>query len=315
VFNIVERRYWFFLLSALVVVPGLISLVMFRVPLSIDFRGGAIYQVQFKDPGKPVTEDGVRQVYTDNGIGDVHVVEATDPNSGAIRQLIRSEAISPAQKATLEAALTKAFGAYDELQFDSVGPSVGSEVTRKAAIAVILAAVAIMVYLTVVFASVPHPLRYGVAAVLAMIHDTLVVVGLASIVGRVLGWEVDALFLTALLTVLAFSVHDTIVVFDRIRENVTRLRGVAFDSVVNHSIVQTLDRSINTQLTALFALVSILVYSQGQLKHFVFWLIIGLISGTYSSIFNAAAILVVWANRDWRYWFGRGRDASSPAVG
>ncbi len=169
-----------------------------------------------------------------------------------------------------------------------------------------MAALGILLYLTFAFRQVPHPIRYGVAAIAAMLHDVLVVLGVAAIVGHFLGWEVDQLFLTALLTVIGFSVHDSIVVFDRIRENVGRLGGVAFERVVNHSIVQTLDRSINTQLTAIFVLLSILVFSSGQLYQFVFWLIIGIISGTYSSIFNAAPILVVWENREWRNWFGRG---------
>jgi preprotein translocase subunit SecF len=314
VFNIVERRYWFFLLSALVLVPGIISLMLFGLPLSIDFRGGAVYAVQFAAP-EAVTESALREVYEANGVGDVQVVEATDPQTGALRHQIRSATISPDTKTALNAALKERFGEFEELQFDSVGPSVGAEVTRNAAIAVLLAAVGIMVYLTIVFTNVPHSIRYGVAAVVAMFHDVLVVLGLASILGHFLGWEVDALFLTALLTVLAFSVHDTIVVFDRIRENVGRLRGLPFETVVNHSIVQTLDRSINTQLTALFALTAVFTYSQGHLRSFVFWLMIGLISGTYSSIFNAAPILVVWEKRDWRTWFGRGRASSTPSAG
>lgn len=312
-FNIVERRYWFFLLSALVVVPGLVALIIVGLPRSIDFTGGAVYSVQFAK-GDAVTEAGVREVYEANGVGDVTVVEARDPATDALRHQIRSREISPDQKTALQAALRARFGEFTELQFDSVGPSVGAEVTRNATIAVIMAAIAIMIYLTVMFANVPHPIRYGVAAVIAMLHDVLVVVGVAAVLGHFLKWEVDALFLTALLTVLAFSVHDTIVVFDRIRENVTRLRGARFETVVNHSIVQTLDRSINTQLTALFALVSIYIFSQGHLQRFVFWLIIGLISGTYSSIFNAAPILVAWENRDWRTWFGRGRSKDAAAA-
>jgi preprotein translocase subunit SecF len=184
-------------------------------------------------------------------------------------------------------------------------------VTRSAALAVMLAALGILSYLTFAFRTVPHPFRYGVAAIIAMLHDVFLVLGVAAMLGHFLGWEVDQLFLTALMTVIGFSVHDTIVVFDRIRENVGRMRGLPFDRVVNHSIVQTLDRSINTQLTAVFTLMSILVFSSGQLYQFVFWLLIGIISGTYSSIFNAAQILVIWENREWRNWFGRGRNETS----
>jgi preprotein translocase subunit SecF len=213
--------------------------------------------------------------------------------------------MSPDQQTAIRAGLEERFGAFEVLNFESRGPSVGAEVARNAALAVAMAAAAILVYLTVMFRSVPHPFRYGACAIIAMLHDVGVVVGLASIMGWLFGWEVDALFLTALLTVIGFSVHDSIVVFDRIRENVSRLRGQSFERVVNHSIVQTLDRSINTQLTAVFTLTAIWLYSQGHLQRFVFWLLVGIVSGTYSSIFNAAPLLVVWENREWRRWFGR----------
>lgn len=313
-FRIVERRYWYFLLSGLVLVPGIIALILWGVPRSIDFRGGAVYVLSFARADE-VTEVAVREVYEAAGVGDVSVVEARDPATNALRHQIRSGEVSPDQKAEILAALTERFGEAEELQFDSVGPSVGAQVTRNAGIAVALAALGILIYLTVMFAGVPHPVRYGVCAVIAMLHDALILLGLAALMGHFLGWEIDALFLTALLTVLAFSVHDTIVVFDRVRENVGRLRGMKFATVVNHSIVQTLDRSINTQLTALFTLTAVFLFSQGHLQRFVFWLIIGLIAGTYSSIFNAAALLVVWENRDWRYWFGRGRSASPTTTG
>jgi preprotein translocase subunit SecF len=314
VFRIVERRYWYFLLSGLILVPGIIALILWGLPRSIDFRGGAVYTIAVAQSDK-VTEAGIREVYAAAGIGDVSVVEAHDPATNALRHQIRSGEVTPEKKAAILAGLRQKYGDVEELQFDSVGPSVGAQVTRNATIAVLLAALGILIYLSVMFANVPHPVRYGVCAVIAMMHDALVVLGLAALLGHFLGWEVDALFLTALLTVLAFSVHDTIVVFDRIRENVGRLRGMHFPTVVNHSIVQTLDRSINTQLTALFALTAVFIYSQGHLQRFVFWLIVGLICGTYSSIFNAAALLVTWENRDWKYWFGRGRSATATTAG
>ena len=194
-------------------------------------------------------------------------------------------------------------------------PRQGISPARNAAIAVLFSSILICLYLTLQFRHVQHPARYGVAAIAALLHDVLVVLGLASLIGHFMGWEIDALFLTALLTVIGFSVHDSIVVFDRIRENSGRLRGLPFERIVNHSIVQTLDRSINTQLTALFTLFAIYVFSTGQLHRFLFWLIIGLISGTYSSIANAAPILVIWSNREWNHWFGRGKDEGLVTAG
>jgi preprotein translocase subunit SecF len=325
VIDIVKHRYWYFLLSALILVPGLFALLRWGLPVSIDFRGGSVYMVAFEKDADKVTPDMIRAAflkaskeYVDpatNGpleIGDIQITEGTDPRSGQKQYQVRSTEVRPAQKEIIRRELAP----YqpNDLAFESIGPAVGAQVTRSAALAVIMAALGILFYLTFAFRQVPHPFRYGMAAVIAMLHDVLVVMGVAAIVGHFLGWEVDQLFLTALLTVIGFSVHDTIVVFDRIRENVGRMRGLPFERIVNHSIVQTLDRSINTQLTAIFTLTAILVFSSGQLFQFVFWLLIGIISGTYSSIFNAAQILVVWENREWRHWFGRGRSEVTQAA-
>ncbi len=166
-----------------------------------------------------------------------------------------------------------------------------------------VAALAILLYIWYAFRGVPHAWRYGTAAIVAMLHDVFVVLGVAAILGHFLGWEVDALFLTALLTVIGFSVHDTIVVFDRIRENQSIYRRVPYEKVVNHSIVQTLDRSINTQLTVLFTLLALALFGGLTIRHFVVTLLVGVLSGTYSSIFNASPILVVWENGEWKNWF------------
>jgi preprotein translocase subunit SecF len=191
------------------------------------------------------------------------------------------------------------------LNFTSVSASVGSEVTNAAGIAILAAALAILFYIWWAFRSVEHAYRYGTAAILAMLHDVLVVVGVEAMLGYFLGWEADALFLTALLTVIGFSVHDTIVVFDRVRENSHVLRRVEYETMVNHSIVQSLDRSINTQLTVMFTLTALVLFGGDTIRHFVIILLVGIFSGTYSSIFNAAQILVVWENREWENWFRR----------
>ena len=210
------------------------------------------------------------------------------------------------------AALEERFGAATILQFESIGPAVGAEVAQRAAGAVGLAAAGILIYIWYAFRGVPHAWRYGTAAIVAMLHDVGVVLGVAAILGRLVGWQVDALFLTALLTVIGFSVHDSIVVFDRIRENQNVYRRAPFETVVNHSVVQTLDRSINTQLTVLFTLLALALFGGGTIQHFVVTLIVGVLSGTYSSIFNAAPLLVVWENGEWRRWFrGPRREATA----
>ena len=173
-------------------------------------------------------------------------------------------------------------------------PAVGAEVTRAAAIAVGVAAVFILLFIIFAFRRVPNAFRYGVCAIAAMVHDILVTVGLFSLAGLFLGWEADALFLTALLTVIGFSVQDTIVVFDRIRENISRRRNEPFEMIANRSLLETLHRSLATQLNAIFVLIALLLFGGATMKQFVAILLVGLLSGTYSSIFNAVPLLVAW---------------------
>ena len=229
--------------------------------------------------------------------------------------IVRTKPIEASQKAALQTSLTARYGEFVEQRFDNVGPAVGAEVTRNAGIAVGLAAIAILIYISIAFRKVPNPFRYGACAIIALIHDVLVVLGLMSLAGRFLGWEVDSLFLTALLTVIGFSVHDTIVVFDRIRENISRYRSQDFETIVNRSIIETLDRSINTQLTVLFTLTALALLGGVTVRTFVITLLIGILSGTYSSIFNASPLLVVWERGEIGSFLRRlsGNRAAKPA--
>jgi preprotein translocase SecF subunit len=202
------------------------------------------------------------------------------------------------------------FKANEVIDFRSVGPTVGTELQWRAMVAVGLASLAILLYLTLVFRRVPNSFRYGVTAIIAVLHDVLVVLGIFAILGLLFGVEIDALFITAMLTVIGFSVHDTIVVFDRVRENIMKRRFERFDDVVNYSLVQTLARSINTSVTVLITLFALYLFGGVSIKPFVLALLIGILSGTYSSIFNASMMLVIWENREWRRFFGGG---STPA--
>ena len=290
-FDIVGKRYWFYLISAIVVVPGLISLILFGLHFSIDFTGGSILELQFEESGV-VQPAELRALYGEYGFGDTMVQSSQEDIF-----LVRSKTLDSETKNTIQREIEERFGAFTELRFESVGPSVGGEVQRRAYLVVGMAAVAILIYISFAFRHVTKPVRYGACAIIAMVHDIFVVVGLASIFGVLYGWEVDALFLTALLTVIGFSVHDSIVVFDRIRENSRRYAGLPIEDVVNHSIIQTLDRSINTQLTVIFTLTALLLFGGVTIRHFVLTLLIGIISGTYSSIFNASPLLVEWERR------------------
>ena len=297
--NIIGKRYWFFLLSALVIIPGLLAWAVWGLPLAIDFTGGSLLEVRFAHQAPQPAE--IIALYTDLGIGDPVVQTAADNSV-----IVRSKPIDEAMANKVVAEMEKRFNDQVEVRrFIHVGPSVGKEVATRAAGAVALAALAILFYLTYAFRGVPHAVRYGTAAILAMLHDVAVTLGVEAILGHFLGWEADAMFLTALLTIIGFSVHDSIVVFDRIRENSRVYRGLDYETLVNHSLVQTLDRSINTQLTVMLTLLALALFGGVTIRHFVIILLVGIFSGTYSSIFNASPILVVWENHEWRTWFRR----------
>ena len=198
------------------------------------------------------------------------------------------------------------------MRFEQVGPTVSTEIATSAIWAMVAAAVGILLYIWFAFRKVKNPVRYGVCAIVAMLHDALVVVGIFSILGRVVGLEIDALFITAILTVIGFSVHDTIVVFDRIRENTSRRTSNTFEDTVNHSLLQTLARSVTTSLTVIVTLSALLVFGGVTIRGFVLALLIGIVSGTYSSIFNASLLLVVWQNHEIGRFFRR--RSSRPAT-
>ena len=294
--DIVGKRYLYFAISLSVIIPGLIALALWGLPLAIDFTGGSMLEVQFQ--GKAPAPAEVIAIYHEFGVGDPTVQSSTNNTL-----IIRSKPIDEATMNKLVKTMEERFHTKVVVrQFSTVGPSVGKEVARRAAGAVGLAAIAILLYITYAFRGVPHAFRYGTAAIIAMLHDVFVTLGVEAILGHFLHWEADAMFLTAMLTIIGFSVHDSIVVFDRIRENSRRYRRLPYETLVNHSIVQTLDRSINTQLTVMLTLLTLAIFGGVTTRHFVIILLVGIFSGTYSSIFNAAPILVVWENKEWRCW-------------
>jgi preprotein translocase subunit SecF len=300
--NIVGRRYLYFLISALVIVPGLIGLIVWGPPTAgIDFTGGNLLELRFEAGRRPAPAEVV--LLAEQAGIDGAVVQTAGEND----LVVRSKPLAEGQRSQLLGPLEAAYGAVTLLRDEHVGPSIGAEVGQRALGAVALAVVGILGYITYAFRGVPHATRYGVAAILAMLHDVLVVISVQVLVAHFFGWEIDSLFLTALLTVIGFSVHDTIVVFDRIRENQRLYRRLPYETMVNHSIVQTLARSINTQLTVTLTLLALLLFGGVTMQHFVTILLVGVLSGTYSSIFNAAPILVVWENREWHMWFRRRR--------
>jgi preprotein translocase subunit SecF len=303
--NIIKKRYLFFGISLLVIIPGILALIFWKLPLGIDFTGGSLLEVRF-ETSAPISNDQVLKIYSDFSTPGADISNPVIQSLGTDALSIRSKVMSDATKSEIVSTIKGLSGSeITVLHFTQVSASVGQEVAARAAGAVALAAIAILLYITYAFRGIQHAFRYGTAAIIAMLHDVLVVIGMEAILGHFLGWEADSLFLTALLTVIGFSVHDTIVVFDRIRENSNHYKKIDYETLVNHSIVQTLDRSINTQLTVMMTLLALTLFGGMSIRHFVVILLVGVFSGTYSSIFNAAPILVVWENKEWRNWFRR----------
>lgn len=311
-FNIIEKRRWYFLISALVIGAGLIAMiystVRFGTPvrLSVDFTGGALWELEFEQPVKP---GEVRQIFVDRGYTDTMVQTTADERT----VLIRSDFLEPDTKVEIKSVLEDGYGSVEELRFESVGPTIGGEVTRAATLAVATAAVVILGFIVIAFRKVPNAVRYGTCATASLIHDLLVAIGFFSILGLLRGWEVDSLFLTAILTVIGFSVQDTIVVFDRIRENIPKRRGEPFEVVVNRSILETIHRSLATQLNAIFVMIAILLFGGATMKQFIATLLVGMLSGTYSSIFTAVPLLVVWEKGEVGRFIRRLRGQEAPA--
>jgi len=310
--NIIGKRYYFFALSIVIIVSGMALLgVMITnktLPLAIDFTGGSLLEVKFANVS-PQPGD-IISLYTELGVEDVKVQTTSEDT-----YVIRSTVLDDDVRGRVVQALKDKFNTdLTVLRLESVGPTIGKEVTGRAAQAAAVAAIIVVFYMTFAFRGVPHALRYGICAIIAMIHDVAIVISLTAIGGLLWGWQIDSLFLTALLTVIGFSVQDKVVVFDRIRENTTKHRRLTFESLVNHSIVQTLQRSINTQLmTVEFMLLALALFGGVTLREFAVILLVGLFCGTYSSIFIASPILVVWENREWKNWFRGGKSSTASA--
>ncbi len=306
--NILSKRYWFFAFSLLLILPGMIVMIVKGLPLGVDFTGGTMVELSFK-PGNRPAREALENATEKYGLQTVTVMTAGDNN-----MIVRAPYMNDQEIQNYVNFVAKTYNEDAKtLQFNiqSVGPSVGSEVAKKAFWAVFVAGIGVVLFIWFSFRSVPNSFRFGVCAILAMVHDTLVVLSLSAF-SQFWGWQFTSLTLTALLTVIGFSVQDKIVVFDRIRENSRIYRNLDFETLVNHSIVQTLERSINTQLmTSEYMLLAMALLGGSSLRDFSVILLVGLLMGTYSSIFIAASLLVVWEKKEWKTWFKHGQKQES----
>ena len=289
--NIVGKRNWYFAFSLLIIIPGVISLLLWGLNLSIDFTGGSEMSLSYPQKVNQQIIDGIKKTFASEKI---EVVSFTPSGTHVA---IRTKPMDDKQDAKFFLEVQKNTGKVKQDQFETIGPVIGKEITINAFNAIIIASLLIVLFIAWAFRSVRKPMsswRFGVCAIIALLHDALVVVGIFSLLGHFFNVEVDSLFVTALLTVIGFSVHDTIVVFDRIRENLRRNITAPFPQVVNDSILQTLVRSLNTSITAMLVLFTLLIFGGVTIRWFVVAMLIGIASGTYSSIFNASQLLVVW---------------------
>ncbi len=289
-FDIIGKRFWFFLISGAVILTGLISLATFGLKSGIEFSSGSMLAVSFE---QPVDMAQLKQT----------VAEAGHPNAIIQRTgsefLIRTYELSSEGKVQLEDSLAQHFGKFDETQFYSVSPIAAAETATNAAIAVAVAAVGILLYVTWAFRRMPKPFHYGTCAIVALVHDALVAMGVFSILGGILNWQVNLMFITGILAVIGYSVNNTVVIFDRIRENLTLGVSKDFEVVVNNSLVETLGRSVNTSLTTLIVVLALLLFVGATIQNFAVVLITGIIAGAFSSIAIAPGLLVVWDRGEW----------------
>ncbi|HLC99640.1 MAG TPA: protein translocase subunit SecF [Patescibacteria group bacterium] len=290
-FKIIQKRFWWYLLSLLVLVPGIVSLGLWGLKLGNDFTGGSLIEYKLS---KAVDLPAIEVVLQPLDLGKFTLVPLETDSVTIKLKTIDQETADKIHEAIVEK--------YPEAvvqSFESIGPTIGAELRQKAFTMTVLVLLGILLYVTFAFRSVGKnsPISswtFGGATLVALLHDTLIVVGIVSILGHFFNFEVDTLFVTALLTVLGFSVHDTIVVFDRIRERLRISSEKSFELIVNESINQTLVRSINTSATVLIVLTALYLFGGHTLRDFIFVLIIGITAGTYSSIFVASPLLVTW---------------------
>jgi preprotein translocase SecF subunit len=309
-YRIIERRRWYYIFSLAIIIPGILIVLYSLITtgqgfrLSIDFSGGSIYELQFKGPG--ATESNIRAVFVKYG-DDAPIIQqlgTTQDNRWSVRGIFHDAATTQQITNDLDKLGTID---RDKLRVEQVSPTVGQEVTRAAFLAVVVAALVVTGFIVIAFRQVPDAFRYGVCAIIAMIHDVLIVSAVMSLAGLILKWEVDALFLTAMLMVVGFSVQDTVVLFDRIRENIPKFLGEPYDTIVTRSILETIHRSLTTQISVFFIMIAIMLFGGESIKQFVFILFCGLLTGSYSSIFIAVPLLVSWEHGEFPFFFARNR--------
>ena len=286
--DIVSKRGWYILLSSIIIIPGVISLL---IPPAfnpgIDFSSGSAFEVVFEDE---ITEQEIRSALMVVGHSDARI-QKFSPDS----VFVRTKELQEGERGSIETELNTSVSKVNVFsKVETVSAEVAGETVRNAVLAVLLAAVGILAYITWAFRHIPNSFRYGVSALFALVHDVLIIMGIFSILGKIIDLEVNAMFIVGLLAVVGYSVNDTIVLFDRIRENIARNIDRPLAESVNVGIMESIGRSLGTSLTTGFAISALILIGGSTLREFLLVLIIGIAAGTYSSIFIASQLLVMW---------------------
>ena len=284
--DIIGKRYWFFIITGVVLVACVIFLAVFGLKAGVEFSSGSVLTVGFNEK---LDKQEIEDELTDLGYTNV-IIQTVGENDF----LIRLPRLTSTEKNELTDSLNQTFGSINIREFDDVDEMVASETTRTAAIAVAVAAVGILLYIAWAFRKMPHPFHYGICAIIALVHDTVVALGVFAVLGGLFGWEIDLKFVIGILAVIGYSVNNTVVVFDRIRENLLTDSRSPFTTVVNNSLIETLTRSLNTSLTTLFVVLALMLFVGTVIQNFTVILLVGIIAGTYSSLFIAPSLLVSW---------------------
>ncbi|NLL90265.1 MAG: protein translocase subunit SecF [Dehalococcoidales bacterium] len=289
--NIIKRRFLFLAISIFALLTSIVLLLAAGLNIGMDFSGGSRLTLNFE---QAVTIDQLESELASIGYGTA-VVQGT--SSGDF--IIRTEKLAADEKETLKTNLTAAFGQFTEKGFEDIPPETAIGTARVAVIGLVLAAIGIMAYITWAFRVMPKPFRYGICAVLALLHDVLIVLGIFAILGMITHIEVNLMFITGILAVIGYSVNNIVVIFDRIRENVKANPGASFEMIVNNSVTQTFSRSINTSLTTVITVLALILFIGTNIESFAWTLFIGIIVGTLDSLFIAPGLLVVWEKNEW----------------
>lgn len=293
--NIVNRRLWYFILAGVLAVVCIVSLATIGLKSGVEFSSGSILNISFE---KPVDESSVAQEMSNLGYKGAVIQTAGNAGTDFIIR-INATNLNDATKNQLTSAVASTLGPFKLNEFDNISPQIASETTRNAGIAVVVAVLAMLLYIAFAFRKMPNPFKYGVCAVVGLAFDLLIGLGVFSILGSIRGWQIDLMFVTGILAILGYSINNTVIVFDRIRENTARGISPDIETVANVSIVQTLGRSFNTSLTTLFTLLVLALFVGASIQNFVIVLIIGTVSGVFSSTFLSPELLVAWQKKEW----------------